>query len=126
MIPGFTISDGTMQLLIRAVGPRLTQAPFNLNPDDVIEDPQITLYRHVSGGPQPILTQSDWSDSPTADETADVATQVYAFSLAPGSADAAFVVSLPPGVYSAIASPTAGTDPGIAVVEVYVVPAPAE
>ena len=42
-------------------------------------------------------------------------------TLTAGSADAAFVITLPPGVYSAVASGVGDTT-GIALVEIYVVP----
>ena len=52
--------------------------------------------------------------------TSRVAQQVGAFALPEGSADAAFVVTLPPGAYTIKASGVGGGT-GVALVEVYVV-----
>jgi hypothetical protein len=67
-----------------------------------------------------ILTQDNWGESPEHAVTAQVAQQVGAFALPEGSADAAFVVTLPPGAYTIKASGVGGGT-GVALVEVYVV-----
>lgn len=114
MIPGFIVSpEGSRTFLIRAVGPSL--ARFGV--PGVLADPRITVYR----GATPILTNDNWDGIPGSSTTASVATQVNAFSLTAGSADAAFVVTLPPGGYTVQASGVGDTT-GVALVEVYLVP----
>lgn len=120
MIPGFSISeDGPKTLLIRAVGPALED--FGVT--GVLTDPQITVFRRNpdSGLDEAILHCDNWDTMPGAGTTATAAAAVGAFPLAAGSADAAFVVTLEPGVYTVHA---AGVDAtvGTALVEVYVVP----
>lgn len=116
MIPGFVISpEGARTLLVRAVGPRLAQAPFNLG--DALADPILTIYQ----GQTPILTNDDWSEAPGASATLAASTAVGAFALAEGSADAAFVVTLAPGAYTVqVHGAEGGT--GTALAEIYLVP----
>ncbi|MBE2213569.1 MAG: immunoglobulin domain-containing protein [Opitutaceae bacterium] len=114
MIPGFVVSsEGSRTFLIRAVGPSL--ARFGVT--GVLANPQLTVFR----GADPILTNDDWDGIAGSATTASVAAQVSAFSLSAGSADAAFVVTLPPGAYTVQASGVGGTT-GVALVEVYLVP----
>jgi hypothetical protein len=116
MIPGFVISDeGSLTLLIRAVGPRLGQAPFNV--PGVLADPVLTVFR----GDTPILSNDDWSAGPGTTTTANTATAVQAFALNNGSADAAFVVTLPPGGYTVQITGKNGAT-GNALAEIYLVP----
>jgi len=118
MIPGFVVSnEGSRTFLIRAVGPRL--AGFGIQ--GVLEDPEFTVYRRVAGVDEPILSNDDWGTGADATQTAAVARQVFAFSLAEGSKDAAFVVTLPPGAYTVNARGKNDTT-GVALVEVYLVP----
>ena len=114
MIPGIVVSDeGPRTFLFRAVGPGLTQ--FNVS--GVLADPVLTVFR----GTTAILTNDNWSDAPGAGTTASVTSSVHAFSLAQGSLDAAFVITLPPGSYTVLATgKNFGT--GVALVEVYLVP----
>jgi len=116
MIPGFVISDeGSLTLLIRAVGPRLGQSPFNV--PGVLADPVLTVYR----GQDPILSNDDWSSSPGAATTAGTAAAVHAFALPADSADAAIVVTLPPGGYTVQVTGKGGAT-GTALAEIYLVP----
>jgi hypothetical protein len=122
MIPGFVVSnEGPKTLLIRVVGPTLGQPPYNVA--GVLADPTLQIYRHdfVHNTDELILTNDNWSIGPGADRTREVAAQVSAFVLPEGSADAAFVVTLNPGVYSVHARGEEDTE-GVALVEVYAVP----
>jgi hypothetical protein len=120
MIPGYVVSsEGPKTLLIRAVGPTL--ATFGVS--GVLADPTLSIYRHdvTLNTDELILTNDDWSTGPGAQRTRDVATQVHAFALPEGSNDAAFVVTLNPGVYTVHARGANNTT-GVALVEVYAVP----
>ena len=122
MIPGFVISaEGPRTLLVRVVGPTLGAAPFNV-PNTMI-DPKLALYRTEANGTNTLLnSQDNWSDAQDASTTAQVAEQVFAFPLAPGSKDAASVFTLQPGVYTVIGSSADAVGTGVLLVEVYVVP----
>jgi len=114
MIPGIIVSnEGPRTFLIRAVGPELGR--FGVG--GVLADPVLTIYR----GSNAILSNDDWSAAPGAATTASTATTVSAFPLTQDSADAAFVVTLPPGAYTVQATGKDGAT-GVALVEVYLVP----
>jgi sugar lactone lactonase YvrE len=121
MIPGFVISaEGPKTLLVRVVGPALAAAPYRV--PDTMADPHLALFRQEDDATSTLLlTQDNWSESVDAAHTAAVAVQVGAFPLASGSRDAAFVVTLPPGVYTVVGSSADGTSSGIVLVEIYVV-----
>ncbi len=110
LITGFVV-DGSVAktLLIRAVGPTL--AGFGV--PGTLVDPKLEIY-NASG--TKIVENDNWSAT-----LATTAASVGAFALEAGSRDAALLVTLPPGAYSAQVSGIAnGT--GEALVEVYEVP----
>ena len=114
LIPGFVIGGtGTVQLLIRAAGPAL--GAFNVA--GALVDPQVTLY----AGSTALATNDNWSNATNAVEVAAVATSVGAFAFPNGSKDAALLVTLAPGAYSAVVSGVGGTT-GTGLAEIYVVP----
>jgi hypothetical protein len=114
LIPGFVVSGpGTVKLLIRAAGPAL--AGFGLS--GVLTDPQITLY----SGANAIGSNDNWSSATNATEVAAAAASAGAFAFATGSKDAALLVTLGAGSYSATVSGVGNTT-GTALVEIYVVP----
>lgn len=104
---GFVLrGTGDRAVLIRGVGPGL--AAFGLS--GVLADPRLELH-----GPNGKLFENDnW----TAEVTASAA-RVGAFSLASGSKDAALLVTLPPGAYTALVRGAGG---GVVLIEVYDVP----
>jgi uncharacterized protein (DUF1800 family) len=109
MITGFVVQEGApKQILIRAVGARLGQAPFNVT--GVLADPQLQLF-NANG--VLVLANDNWA-------TADLATMnsVGAFALASGSRDAALVATLSPGAYTAQVSGVNNTS-GVAILEIY-------
>jgi|GEM_PF-1778891 len=111
LIAGFNLTGtGTRRLLIRAVGPSLEA--FGL--EGVLSDPRLDLYS--AGGATPLATNLDWSPA-----LAENFRQVGAFALREGSRDAAFVVTLPAGSYTAQVGSTNGAS-GIALVEIYELP----
>ena len=98
------------------VGPTL--AGFNV--PAVMADPKLEVF--PAGAVTPILSNDNWGDNAAADTTAQVAQQLFAFPLAAGSADAAFVVTLQPGTYTVVGSSATPGGTGVVLVEVYVVP----
>lgn len=109
LIDGFVI-DGTNAetVLIRGVGPTLA-ADFGLT--GVLAQPQITLYQ----GQNALATNAGWNGDATL---ASVFSRVGAFALPTNSADAALLVTLPPGSYTAIVT-GANNSTGVALAEVY-------
>ena len=113
LIAGFVIGGSSARtVLIRASGPALGQ--FGLA--GLLPDPLLTLYDHNSA---PIISNQGWAGDP---QIASAAAAVYDFPwLSATSNDSALLVTLPPGLYSAIISGASG-DTGVALVEVYEVP----
>jgi hypothetical protein len=110
---GFVVGGApSKQLLIRAVGPTLGLAPFNVA--GVMADPKLELFN----GPALVQSNDDWGGSGAL--TAAFA-NVGAFALAAGSKDAAILVTLSPGNYTAQVSGANGAA-GLTLVEVYEVP----
>src|SRR5690606_35698720 len=88
LIPGFAVSGGPVRALIRVVGPRIGEAPYNV--PGVCADPRFEV-RNAAG--VVVAANDNWS----GDEITEAAVMVNAFALTPGSKDAAVVVILPPG-----------------------------
>jgi hypothetical protein len=114
LIAGFVITDGIRRVLIRAVGPGL--ATFV---GGTLANPAIELVRQSDSAT--IATNDDWGSAPNAAEIATITPQVTGLALANGSADAALLVDLPAGAYTAVVSGVGNTT-GIALAEVYEVP----
>jgi DNA/RNA endonuclease G (NUC1) len=114
LISGLIIG-GTLpkRVLIRAAGPAL--AAFNLT--GVLARPQLTLF----SGNTPIFVNAGWSTSSDAAAITTASAQAGAFAFLAGSADAAMIVTLAPGAYTAQVSGVGGTT-GLALVEVYELP----
>ena len=119
LIAGFVVGGtGTKTVLIRAIGPTL--GLFGVS--GTLADPKLELYS--SGNDKPITSNDNWAAAANAPEVRTIFTQVGAFQLALESKDAALLVTLPPGSYTAQVSGvgTATTSTGTALVEVYEVP----
>ena len=114
---GFVIGGGTNKtVLIRAIGPTLGIAPFNVG--GAIPDPKVELF---NGASISIGTNDNWAG--TAELTAAfIATG--AFALSATSKDAALITTLVPGNYTVEVTPATGTAGGTALLEVYDVPNP--
>ncbi len=113
MIAGFVVGgSGQKKVLIRGIGPSL-QA-FGLA--DAVSDPRITLYR--MGENDPIAQNDDWADASNASDVSISSQLVGAFPLASNSKDAALLMELPAGVYTAHAASNGGSE-GTALLEVY-------
>jgi hypothetical protein len=107
LIAGFVISgDQRKKLLIRAVGPSLT----NYGISNPLEDPKLDV---LVGGTA-VASNDNWS----ASQIGTSASSAQAFPLVAGSKDAATVVQLSPGSYSVHVT---GTSPaaGVVLVEIY-------
>jgi uncharacterized delta-60 repeat protein len=112
LIAGFVLSGATPRtVLIRAIGPAL--GAFGVT--GLLADPRLELYR----GATSLAANDDWSSSPAAAAIATATTRVGGFALASGSADAALLVTLEPGSYTAQVSAPPGAAAGNALVEVY-------
>ncbi len=114
LVAGFVIEGSTSQtVLIRASGPALT--PFGLvNP---LADPQLQLF---DGSLNLVASSFGWGGN---SQIANAAAAVGAFSWTNSSSlDSAILITLPPGSYTAEISGQSG-DTGVALIEVYAVPA---
>jgi cyclophilin family peptidyl-prolyl cis-trans isomerase len=115
LFAGFAISGNVpKKLLIRAVGPSLTQ--FGVTAP--LADPKLEIFDSNS---TVVAATDNWGEEPQAADIAATAVSVGAFALASGSRDAAFVITLPAGTYSAKVSGVGGLT-GDALVEVYEAP----
>ena len=114
---GFVVGGSTSKtVLIRAIGPRLGLAPFNI--PGVMAAPTMILINTTTGAT--IATNSAWGGDP---QIAGVANSVGAFAVTDAaSKDAMLLVTLAPGSYTAQVGPAAGTPGGTVIVEAYEVP----
>jgi hypothetical protein len=114
-IGGFTIvGDQPRQVLVRVVGPTLG----GLGVAETLANPQLTVY----SGNNPIFTNDDWdADQANGDEVRAAQASTGAFELDDGSADAAMVVTLDPGLYTVIGEGVADDDTGEILIEAYYV-----
>ena len=118
LIAGFVVSGNTAKkVLIRAVGPTLGAAPFNIA--GVLADPVLRIIRNSDN--LLIRENDNWEVGNDISLVNEAAVKTGAFALASGGKDAVVLISLPPGSYSAEVT-GAGTSTGIALVEVYEVP----
>lgn len=121
MIAGFVIGGTAPQrVLIRAIGPTLGDRPFNVA--GVLPNPQLTLLR----GNAVVKTNDDWFRDADASSIRNAAARAGAFALPAQSADAAVLLYLAPGAYTAQVSgpPNANqaNATGTVLVEVYAAP----
>mgnify|MGYP001243313653 CR=1 FL=1 len=118
LIAGFVIlGNGPMRLLVRGVGPGLVPAVTRAA---VLQDPQLVLRRYLKGRWETVATNDNWGGGTTlaaAFRTAGVS------ALPADSLDAALLVDLPPGIYTAQLTGVGHTT-GVGLVEVYQIAAP--
>ena len=143
MVGGFVvegISGATKRVLIRALGPTLARAPFNMS--GALEDPEMEL-RNAAG--ELLLKSDDWSNAAEggASEENDFhplvelygEKQIFATGLAPANRrEPCVLVDLPPGSYTIIVRPfelrssnplrDQAAVPGVGIVEVYEISQP--
>lgn len=111
MIAGFAIAgSGPKEVLIRAVGPALT----GFGVPGVLANPRLRLFQ----GATVVMENDDWSSGGFSLQIADTTARLSAFPLPAGSADAALLVRLDPGVYTAHVT-TDNSAAGVALIEVY-------
>jgi hypothetical protein len=115
LVAGFAIGgDAPKRVLIRGLGPALAAHGVS----DTLPDPMLTLY--ADG--KIIAQNNDWQahalGSSSTDDIATTAGSVGAFPIANGSKDAAMLVTLSAGIYSAVVSGADGAA-GAGMVEVY-------
>jgi hypothetical protein len=115
LIGGFVIDRGSRRVLVRAVGPQL--GDFGVS--GFLEDPKMRVVRMVEF--TEVAANDNWEDSGAGGEVAAAAEAVGAFPFDTGSLDAALVLDLKPGEYTAIVSGVEQST-GIALVEVYELP----
>jgi hypothetical protein len=116
LIAGLVIAGPTpKQVLIRAAGPSLTTV--GISEDQALADPVLALHHSYNNVDTVIATNDNWSSA----EIGTAFTQTGAFAWTPGSKDAALLMTLEPGSYTAIVTGKNATS-GIALVEVYEMP----
>lgn len=114
LIAGFVLQGpGSTRLLIRAVGPTL--GGFGVN--GVLPDPTLTIRQLNTSG---ILGENDNWAGDTALKSAFSTSGAFALPN-DNSLDAALIVELPPGAYTATVADSADRE-GVALVEVYELP----
>jgi subtilisin family serine protease/outer membrane protein assembly factor BamB len=116
-IGGFVISGSVgKRVLLRAVGPSLTAQ--SLTASEVLQDPTLELH-DASHGNVVIDRNDDWTTNANAAEITATSARIGASALLNSdTTSAALLVTLPPGVYSFVASGKSAA-PGIVLVEVY-------
>jgi hypothetical protein len=111
MIGGFSLggsSTNPTKVVVRAIGPSLTQAGIN----NALSNPTLQLYDNNG---QSVAFNDDWMDD------SNQAAQLQALNIAPvNAAESAMVVTLPPGLYTAVVAGQGG-GVGIGLIEVYAV-----
>ncbi|MCX6955863.1 MAG: matrixin family metalloprotease [Verrucomicrobia bacterium] len=112
LITGFVISGtAPKSILLRAIaGPTLS----GFGVTGVLPDPQLKLFDSTG---VTLAQNANWSDS-NGPAIAAAASRLGAFALPAGSNDAALLVTLPPGSYTAEISGL-GSSTGVALVEAY-------
>jgi hypothetical protein len=112
LIAGLIIGGSTpKQVLVRAAGPAL--GDFNV--PGVLSDPELTLYDSAG---KVVARNDNWGSDGSASTLAATFSRLGAFQFKANSRDAALLVSLPPGNYTAHVSGVSGTT-GVALVEAY-------
>jgi hypothetical protein len=110
LIMGFVIGgSGSRSTLVRGIGPALA----TLNVDGALTDPRLLLFSGASGA-TPMQQNDDWGGVVSL---VNAFKAVGAFDLPPSSRDAALLVPLAPGNYTAHIMSSSGT--GVALTEVY-------
>ncbi len=114
LIAGIVVSGSVpKRVLIRGVGPTLAA----LGVTGALTQPQLSIIKDGVT----VASNSNWTTSPDRAAIEAASAQVGAFALGSTNADAAMIVSLAPGNYSAQVTGANGTA-GIAIIEIYELP----
>ena len=112
LIGGFIVTGNHPKtLLIRGIGPAL----LGFGIAGALADPALTIYQDSKA----ISTNEGWANSAAI---TTVAIQTGAFALPSGSKDAAVVITLNPGAYTAQIKSAKNASSGVALIEIYEVP----
>jgi outer membrane protein assembly factor BamB len=114
LIAGFVVGESTRAVLVRAVGPTL--AEFGVA--GALIQPRLQVF--ASAG-RLIAENNGWATTGNSAAIGATALAVGAFPLTAGSRDAALLLTLAPGAYTAQMSGGDGTT-GVGLIEVYEVP----
>lgn len=115
LIAGFVVSGNTSKkILVRAVGPSLS----TFGVEGVLADPVLSITRTDGLA---VRENDNWETGNDPMLIGAAAERVRTFALPGGSRDAALLIQLPPGSYTAQVT-GAGNSTGVALVEVYEVP----
>ena len=113
LVSGFVVEGVSPQtLLIRAVGPGLAE----LGVTGALARPRLSLFV----GKQEVASNTGWMLADNSSDIETAAADVGAFALAPENADAAMLITLQPGTYTAVAEPAENGE-GVVLIEVYAV-----
>ncbi len=112
LIAGFVVSGtGSKNVLVRGIGPALA----NFGVSGPLLDPILSIYDSAG---RLLAINDNWSDNANSADIAATAAAVGAFPLVSGSKDAAMLLALLPGGYSAQVAGANNTT-GVALAEVY-------
>jgi hypothetical protein len=115
LIAGFVIQDHPRRALIRGIGPTLR----NFGVTTPLANPTLTVFHQGQAGG--IAADDDWEQQGNPADLESAAALTGAFPLPHGSKDAALLIQLPPGVYTAHVGSGDGTG-GTALIEIYILP----
>jgi hypothetical protein len=111
LIAGFVLSGAQpRRVLLRAAGPALSA----LGVPGAMADPFLTVYQADNA----VAANDDWQIGRSAAAIGATAQRVGAFPFPPGSLDAALLLTLAPGAYTAIVTSADGRA-GLALIEIY-------
>jgi len=114
LIAGFVVRDGPMRLLLRGIGPGLTQ--FGVS--GALARPNLTVFDRNRVR---VAANIGWTTDGYSHDILSAAASVAAFPLSASSADCALIFEAQPGDYTIqISGMNAST--GVALVEIYVLP----
>lgn len=105
--------DSSTTVLVRAVGPTLTN--YGLDP---IPDPKLEI-QSIGAATTSVMSNTNWITSSNSDQLRATATGLGAFALDTSGGDSAILVTLAPGIYTATITSASGTGSGVALAEFY-------
>jgi hypothetical protein len=118
LIGGFVIKGNVAKrVLIRAIGPTLS----DYGVAGALPDPILYVDGFESGNTNEIVENDDWQQNPNSQAIRDASAVIGAFPLKDGGKDAAVLIRLKPGPYTATVR-AKGSSVGIVLFEVYEVP----